>query len=81
MTDSIDGLIKIEFGLDEKGILYSNQIAGNVFEKLRIAMGIPKDEVAHDKLKEFFAEKFGQKEDLEFLHNIPEQPEMEMLNR
>jgi hypothetical protein len=50
--------IRVEFGLDGKGIMYSRQIAANVIEKLREALGLPADEVGHDNLKRFFYDKF-----------------------
>jgi hypothetical protein len=37
-----------------------------------LALGIPTDPDSHNKLKEFFVEKFAGPENPEFFHDMPE---------
>ena len=72
--------ISIDFGLDEKGLQYSNLIAANVVEKLKISLGIPTDKISHQKLQEFFVEKFAGPENPEFFHNMPDRKRLEIVD-
>lgn len=66
--------------LDEKGLQYSNLIAANVVEKLKISLGIPTDKISHQKLQEFFVEKFAGPENPEFFHNMPDRKRLEIVD-
>ena len=71
----------MNFGIDDQGLQYAQMISDNVVEKLKITLGIPTDELHHEKLQQFFVEKFTPPEVAEFEHYIKDAPELELVSR